>query len=327
MNLDLTAQLTRFLKEHDGEYLSGEDIAQKMGVSRTAVWNHMQELKALGYEIEAVPHRGYRLVGLPDRLLADEIADGLRARRFGKKIQVYAKLDSTNDAAMNAAQHGAAEGTVIFAEAQGKGRGRLGRHWHSPQGKGLWFSVVLRPSMPMNAAPQITLAAAVGLAKALREQTGLDIQIKWPNDLFWAGKKICGILTEIETDLEAIRYAVLGIGLNVNMGTSDFPAELKGKAASLKIASGETWNRNVLAKSLLEHLESSYDLLAAHGFDEIQREWSNMSLTTGKWVEVVSLNRRVEGVAQGVDPNGYLLLRKDNGMTEHVISGDVLLKE
>lgn len=323
-----TEDLARMLKEDADEYLSGEEIAERLGVSRTAVWNHIQELRELGYDIEAVPHRGYRLSGLPERLLPDEIRDGLRAKRFGKRITVYEKLDSTNDTAMQAAQSGAPEGTVIFAELQSKGRGRLGRQWHSPRGKGLWFSIVLRPDLPMSSTPRITLAAAVGAAKALRELTGLLVQIKWPNDLFLEGKKICGILTEIETDLESIRYAVLGLGINVNLDKEDFPPELRTKATSLQCAmGGKALDRNEIARVLLEHLEEAYDTLLAGDFEGISKEWSSMSATTGKWVDVMMHNTRFEGIAEGVDANGCLIVRKENGMVEHIISGDVLLKD
>ncbi len=319
--------LLRFLKDNQAEYLSGEDIAERMGVSRTAVWNHIQELRLLGYEVEAVPHRGYQLVGLPDRLLADEMQDGLDTKCFGKKITVYEKLASTNDTALSAAQAMAPEGAVYFAEVQSKGRGRLGRNWHCPRGKGLLFSVVLRPRFPMGSAPKITLTAAVGVAKALREATGLDIQIKWPNDLYWDGKKLGGILTEMETDLQSIRHAVLGIGINVNAAAWDLPADLKDKAVSLRMASGIVYDRNVLARTLLEHLEVAYDTLVAGDFEEIRREWMSLSLTTGRWVEVVNQRQKIEGVALGVDENGCLIVRQENGLAEHVFSGDVLWKK
>ena len=326
----LMEELLRFLKENHAEYLSGEDIAQRMNVSRTAVWNHVQELRLLGYEIEAVPHRGYRLAGFPERLLPDEISDGLTTQRFGQRIAVYEKVASTNDTAAQAAQAGAVEGMAVFAETQTKGRGRLGRPWHAAAGKGLLFSVVLRPTLPMASAPKITLAAAVGVAKAVRAMTEVPVQIKWPNDLFLEGKKFCGILTEIETDLESIRHAVLGVGINVNMLKVDFPPELRDRATSLASFLGHTVNRNLLARSALEHLETCYDALLAGDFQGILRDWSAMAITTGRWVEVVtqrSGGKRVEGMAQGVDENGCLIIRRENGMTEHVVSGDVVLKD
>ena len=249
--------LLRMLKENPDEYLSGEDIAQRMKVSRTAVWNHMQELRVLGYDVQAVPHRGYRLIALPERLLPDEIKDGLATKRFGHQITVYEKLDSTNDAAALAAQSGVPEGAVILSEFQNKGRGRLGRPWHAAKGKALLFSIVLRPPLPMAGTPRITLAAAVGAAKALRSVTGLTIQIKWPNDLYLDGKKLGGILTQIDTDLESIRYAILGIGINVNSERADFPADLRDKAISLKCVLGQNVDRNELARRLLEELEAS----------------------------------------------------------------------
>ncbi len=324
--------LLRMLKEAGDDYLSGEDIATRMKVSRTAVWNHIQELRLLGYEVEAVPHRGYRLTGLPERLLPDEIRDGLKTQRFGRRVTVYDKLDSTNDAAAMAAQGGAPEGTAIFSEFQNKGRGRLGRQWFAPKGKALLFSLVLRPQLPMAGAPRITLASAVGAAKALRDITGLAIQIKWPNDLYFESKKLGGILTEIDTDMESIRYAVLGLGINVNEDKTDFPSELKSIATSLKAATGQHVDRNVLARRLLEELEIAYDRLMEGDFEGIREEWSSMALTTGRWVQIVTQQRRraaqrLEGIAQGVDENGCLIVRKENGLTEHVISGDVVLKD
>lgn len=324
--------LIRMLKENQDEYLSGEDIAQRMKVSRTAVWNHIQGLRLLGYDVEAVPHRGYRLTALPERLLPDEIKDGLKTKRFGKQITVYEKLGSTNDAAVLAAHSGVPEGSAIFAEFQSKGRGRLGRHWHAPAGKALLFSLVLRPKLPMASTPRITLAAAVGAAKALGDATGLSIQIKWPNDVYLDGKKLGGILTQIDTDLESIRYAVLGIGINVNLERADFPADLRERATSLKCVLGHEVDRNALARCLLEKLEVCYDMLMAGDFQGIRSEWSAMSITTGRWVEIQTQQRRgsssrLEGTAQGVDDNGCLIIRKENGLTEHVISGDVVLKD
>ncbi|HRZ87226.1 MAG TPA: biotin--[acetyl-CoA-carboxylase] ligase, partial [bacterium] len=195
--MSIDEQLVRVLHEKGDHFISGEELAETLGVTRTAIWNHISRLRDLGYTIDALPHHGYRLAGIPDKMLPDEIRNVLTADSFVSKIHAYDRADSTNDIAMRLAEGGALEGELVVAEQQLKGRGRLGRNWFSPKGSGLWLSLILRPSLPPSAAPQATLAGAVAVAKAIRETTGCEAHIKWPNDVVIRGRKVCGILTEM----------------------------------------------------------------------------------------------------------------------------------
>ena len=209
-----------------------------MGLSRAAVWKRVHRLKAQGYVIEGSPRRGYRLLAVPDKLLPEEVLQGLKTRVFTGPVHHFETLDSTNDLAKELAVQGAPEGTVVVAEAQTGGRGRLGREWDSPPGVGLYVSLVLRPMLPPMELPQITLTTAVAVVRAVRRVAGVAPGIKWPNDLLLNGKKLGGILTEMETESDRIRHVVVGLGLNVN--NPGFPPELAATATSLTLTAGRS---------------------------------------------------------------------------------------
>src|SRR5580698_6118454 len=228
--------------------ISGEDLAEQLHISRAAIWSRIEELRKLGYDIEAYPHRGYRLVDEPDTLLADDLLARLgKTKIIGRDIQVFEETSSTNDVVEKLARDGVREGAVVFAESQTKGRGRLGRKWISPARKGLWFSILLRPAMRPATVTQLTIAAATALFRAIHLQTGLTPEIKWPNDILIRGKKVAGILTELSAELDKVKYVILGIGLDVNLGAGEFPPELRKLATSLKIESGQRQDRAALA--------------------------------------------------------------------------------
>ena len=208
-------RIIQFLKESDG-YISGEEMSQRLNMSRAAIWKYMQELRALGYEIAAVPHLGYQLVTSPDKLLSYEIQSGLNTKIIGKKIIVLETVTSTMDEAFRLGMENCPEGTIVCAEAQSKGRGRLGRAWTSPKGKGLYFSLVLRPSLPLNQLAQLTLMSAVAVAEAIEDISDLKPLIKWPNDILLEGQKLAGILTELRAESDQVKFVVVGVGLNVN---------------------------------------------------------------------------------------------------------------
>src|SRR5579862_7490733 len=206
--------------------VAGTELSQKLGISRAAVWAHVRELRSLGYEIEASPHLGYRLLNTPDVLHSDDLLSRLgRTKVIGRDIRVFEETTSTNDIIEKLAHDGVREGVVVFAESQTKGRGRLGRKWVSPAHKGLWFSILLRPELRPQAATQLTIASATAVRKAIEDQTGLKTEIKWPNDILVSGKKVAGILTELSAELDRIKYVLVGIGVDVNLTTADFPAE------------------------------------------------------------------------------------------------------
>ncbi|MGA2788381.1 MAG: biotin--[acetyl-CoA-carboxylase] ligase, partial [Verrucomicrobiota bacterium] len=214
---------------------SGADLAGQLGVTRAAIWGRIEQLRQLGYEIEAGPHFGYRLVSTPDVLHADDLLARLgKTKVIGRDIRVFEQTTSTNDVIEKLARDGVKEGAVVFAESQTKGRGRLGRKWISPERKGLWFSVLLRPDLRPQEVTQLTVASATALRRAIQSETGLRAEIKWPNDILVGGKKVAGILTELNAELDRVRHVILGIGVDVNLGAGEFPPELRKVATSLK---------------------------------------------------------------------------------------------
>src|SRR6202142_2836025 len=241
------AKILSALRENpDG--VSGAELAEQLKISRAAIWARIEELRKLGYDIEASPHFGYRLVSSPDALHADDLLARLgKTKIIGRDIRVFEQTTSTNDVIEKLARDGVKEGAVVFAESQTKGRGRLGRKWISPERKGLWFSVLLRPDLRPQEATQLTVASATALRRAIQSATGLQPEIKWPNDILIGGKKVAGILTELNAELDKVRYVILGIGIDVNLDANEFPVELKKNATSLKIENGETVSRAKLA--------------------------------------------------------------------------------
>jgi BirA family transcriptional regulator, biotin operon repressor / biotin---[acetyl-CoA-carboxylase] ligase len=233
-------ELLNLLREAES-FVSGEILAARVGLSRAGVWKRLNRLKALGYVIEGEPRRGYRLVSAPDKLFPEEILYGLGTKTLRGPIYHFETTASTSDTAKSLGTRGAAEGALVVAETQTAGRGRLGRHWVSPPGTGIYASLLLRPPLPPNELPQITLSTAVAMVRALTRAVGITPGIKWPNDLILKGKKLGGILTEMETESDQIRYLVVGLGLNVN--TPDFPPELADTATSLFLEEGRSFSR------------------------------------------------------------------------------------
>ncbi|MCX7885752.1 MAG: biotin--[acetyl-CoA-carboxylase] ligase [Verrucomicrobiae bacterium] len=275
------------------------------------------ELEALGYGVEFHPHRGYRLLQSPDRLSADDIQARLRLQLIGTEILVFEQTTSTNDVVAHLAAAGAREGLVVFAESQTRGRGRHKRAWASPHRKGLWFSVLLRPPFPSSRFHRITIAASVAVVRALRRQTAFEPRIKWPNDITLNDRKLAGIITEVEGTA-----AVLGIGINVNCSAQDFPPDVAPLATSLAMESGRRHDRGALAAAVLCELDNCYRQLLAD-FHAIVTEWATNSSTLGRQIIVRVGRRRLEGCALALDEDGALLVRRDNGQIERLLSGDL----
>ncbi|MBF0570838.1 MAG: biotin--[acetyl-CoA-carboxylase] ligase [Candidatus Omnitrophica bacterium] len=313
-------KIIQFLKESDG-YISGEEISQRLNMSRAAIWKYMQELRSQGYEIAAVPHLGYQLVMCPDKLLSYEIQAGLNTKIIGKKIVVMDMAASTMDEAFRLGMEGCPEGLVVCAEAQSKGRGRLGRVWTSPKSKGLYFSFVLRPDLPLNRLAQLTLMSAVALAEAIESVSDLRPLIKWPNDILLEGQKLAGILTELRAESDQVKFVVVGIGLNVNTASNQLPPG----ASSLKVAEGRSFNRTEIFQTILRSLEKGYLKLLHHEFAEIMDEWKKRSATLNKWVRITDSAGIIEGEAIDLDEDGALLIRKNNGLIIKKSAGDVFL--
>ncbi|HXV19148.1 MAG TPA: biotin--[acetyl-CoA-carboxylase] ligase [Candidatus Omnitrophota bacterium] len=308
-----------FLRDNRSAYHSGEELSKILKVTRSAVWKEIQNLRKLGYEIEARPHHGYRLLSVPDRLYADEIQSGLKTRFLGRQMYSYEELDSTNDACFKLGKEGVAEGVTLFAEYQNKGRGRLGRTWVSPRGKNILLSVLLRPALSLSDVSKITLSAAVSLIKAIREATGRALGIRWPNDVLFGDKKVAGILTEMSAEADQVNFIVLGIGINVNSETSELPAQ----STSIKEIAGETIDRVAFARSYLEIFEKDYLCVKERRFEKLAREWEDYSATSGRRVVASLPGRKIQGQATGIDEEGALWIRTDSGLQERITAGDV----
>jgi BirA family biotin operon repressor/biotin-[acetyl-CoA-carboxylase] ligase len=316
-------EILRLLRGHSSGFLSGEEISRRLRVTRTAVWKRVEQLRSLGYEIKATPRSGYRLIRSPDLLIPSEINPLLGTKWIGRKIHLFETVDSTNTKAYEFALRGAGEGEVVVAESQKKGRGRLGREWFSPPFSNLYLSVILRPKIPPHQASLITLMAAVATAEALRKFSGLDPRIKWPNDVLLNDRKVAGLLNEIHSEPDRIHFVILGIGINLNMDTPMVSKEIRSRATSLKIETGQTVSRKAFLKTLLEELETWYEVFLEEGGTIILNAWRDRARIQGKQVNVTSFGEMLRGVAIDVDSDGALILETETGERKRVVAGDV----
>lgn len=305
-----------------GQFVSGEKIAEQLGLSRAAVAKRVAALRRRGFLIAAAPRRGYRLDVVPDALSVDVIAPRLTTAWLGRVWRHLPTIGSTNDEAAAWARAGAAAGAVVVADEQTRGRGRLGRHWHSPPGESLYLSVVLRPPLPPHRVPPLTLAAGVAVAEALLV---FDVtpQLKWPNDVQLDGKKVAGILTEMSADIDRVHHLVVGIGVNLN--GRQFPDELAAIATSVVLARGAAVGRAEFAAVLCARLEDWLNQFVADGAAPVVAAWKQHARFFGRRVVVTAGRDRLEGVAEDLEEDGALRLRTDDGRTVRVVAGEVTL--
>jgi BirA family transcriptional regulator, biotin operon repressor / biotin---[acetyl-CoA-carboxylase] ligase len=313
-----------FLAEAGDEFVSGEAISDKLGLTRTAVWKHVNALRDQGYRIDAVPARGYRLAAIPDRLTALELRPLLNTHDVGQVLHCFEELPSTSDRAKDLADDGAGHGEVVIAETQTAGRGRRGRPWVSPPRRNVYFSVVLRPDLPPSRAAELTLVASLAVCDAVRLAGVPAAGIKWPNDVLAHGRKLAGILTELAAEPDQVHWVVVGVGVNVNARREDFPAELQDQATSVLLERGEPAPRALFAAACLTALEGWVDVHAEQGFAPIRAAWRERSVTLGREVRVLADGRDVVGTAIDIDDQGALLVRTEAG-TERILAGDVQL--
>lgn len=307
--------------------LSGEDLSQRLGVSRAAVWKHIRQLRGLGYQIDAVPSRGYRLVTQPDLLLAAAVQSGLETRVIGCQVEYFAQADSTNVRAQELAEQGAVEGTVVIADCQSGGRGRMGRCWSSPAGVNLYTSIILRPQMVPTQAAQLTFMSAVAAARTFSVVAGLDVQVKWPNDILVDGCKIAGLLNELSAEMEGIHHVVLGIGANLNMTREQFPDDLRRPATSVLLETGQPVSRVAFAQELYRQLDTLYALYLQQGFAPIKLAWEALFYLQGCRVKVDCGAEVFSGHVAGLAEDGALLLDLDQGGSQVIYAGDVIAAE
>ena len=316
--------LLNYLKEGPGRWISGQFLGERLAMTRSAVWKQVGALKEEGYVIESSSRKGYRLCEVPDLLLIREIRDGLATHTLGQtEARYYRQTDSTNLRAKALATQGAPEGTLVVAEEQTQGRGRRDRSWFSPPQQGIYASLILRPSIPPNEAPRMTLLSSVAAAEALLALTSLDVKIKWPNDILVNSMKIAGILTEISTGMDTVDYMIVGLGLNVNIPADCFPREIRHQATSILAETGAPFPRVVLLRRYLEYYESYYDIFKIKGFDPVMNRWKSLTNMMGRRIMVQMVGRQHVGEVFDFDQDGFLILRDDRGESIRIFSGDV----
>jgi BirA family transcriptional regulator, biotin operon repressor / biotin---[acetyl-CoA-carboxylase] ligase len=334
LSLKITSTMTtdalilRALRTAKSGAISGAELSQRLGISRAAIWARIEELRGLGFDIQAGPHLGYRLISSPDSLIADDLLSRLESSKVvGRDICVFQETASTNDIIDKLGRDGAKAGAVVFAERQTQGRGRRGRKWCSTPGKGLWFSVLLRPALRPQSATQLTAATAVALCRGLRRFDPIRPEIKWPNDILLRGRKIAGILTELSAELDHIKFVVLGIGLNVNQEAGDFPPDLRKTATSLRIELGQPVDRPDLAAAVLSEMDQEYARIEQGQFNSIVEDYACQCVTLGQRVSIHSGAQHLQGLAESLDDDGALLVRTQHGRLERVIGGDVTMEK
>ena len=320
----MKGEILKLLKESDG-YLSGQELCERFGVSRTAVWKVINQLKEEGYEIEAIRNKGYILKSVSDVLSKEELESSLKTRWAGKEIHYFDRTDSTNIQARLAGEAGASHGTLAVAEIQDGGRGRRGRNWISPAGVGVWMRLLLRPEISPVSASMLTLVMALAAQKGIKEATGIESQIKWPNDLVLNKKKICGILTEMGTEFMEIKYVVIGTGINVNQ--EEFPEELRKTATSLYLETGKKYHRSRIIERILEALEEYYGIFVkTEDMSALLEEYNEKLVNQGQEVCVLDPKGEYRGLCQGITKTGGLLVELSDGTVTEVISGEVSVR-
>ena len=310
----MSADVLPFLDS--GRWVSGQDMARSLGISRAAVWKQIQALRQKGYQISSSPRKGYLLTGQPDLLDPDRIKKDLATKWLGRELLIMAETSSTNAAALSSIGQ-RQNGSIILAETQRKGRGRLSRSWASPPG-GIWMSLVLKPDIPLSSVYRIAMAVSVSLCRALSSQLGLETGIKWPNDLLIREKKVCGILMEVGAQVDRLDYAVVGAGINANNDPSAFPGQWR--STSLAAELGRGIDRCALIAAIFNEMEEALDDMDSH---ELYQEWRSRSLTLGRQVKIISADGDLSGQVVDLDQDGALILQQGQNK-KRILAGDCI---
>ncbi len=316
-------QILELLYNNTGEWLSGEEISSRLGISRTAVWKHINQLRESGYIIESSTRLGHKLIPGNEMLTEFEIRRRLETRIFGRnEIHIFDETNSTNIQAFMLASSGSPEGTIVLAEKQTGGKGRLGRSWASPYKKNLYLSYILRPSIPTIFAPRLTLVTAVAVSDTFDRFGVINHRIKWPNDILFNDRKLSGILTEMKGDCDSIDFIITGIGININSDPDDYPKEIRETAISLKEITGSEINRADFLKQLLFNIEKRYHEFLDGRFNSILSEWTAKASIINQCIKVSNFEESYTGIVTEVNSDGNLVLMTDNGI-KIVNSGDI----
>lgn len=316
-------KLIELLSASEDKYVSGQFLSEKLNISRSAIWKHMRELEKDGYNIEGVSRKGYRIITSPDKVSENTIQWGLQTDWLGKKIIHRESISTTQQLAHTVAQENAKNGTVVIADEQTKGKGRMNRYWYSSKGKGVWMSLVLRPDIPPNLAPQLTLLTATVLADVFASYTNLKPKIKWPNDILLKDRKTAGILTEMQAEQDQIQYVVIGIGINVNQEADEIPDDIKDKATSLTIETHENWNLKELIQLILSTFEKSYDTYMTDGFQRIKQNWEHYGYKIGERILIKTMRKEWYAKFIGIGEDGALLIQDDDDSVEKIYSAEI----
>ncbi len=316
-------KVLEYLKKSN-DYVSGENISNKLNVSRTAIWKNINKLKEEGYNIESSSKKGYKLIESPDILTQGEIKPFLTTSYIGNSILYYETLESTNQEIRSLAGNGEKEGLVLIADYQTKGKGRLQRPWVGSSGESIAMSILIRPDIPPYMAPSITQVVALSVCKALRNVSGLDFKIKWPNDIIINGKKVCGILTEMDGEIDCLNYIIVGIGINVNQ--ESMPSDISHKATSLKIELNKNIQRKDIVINILNEFEKGYEIFKSHGIKPFINELKNYSALINKSVVISNPFKSFNAKVVDIDNEGYLIVENENGERESVVGGDISIR-
>lgn len=316
-------KILKLLQETDG-FLSGQEISEKFGVSRTSIWKAIRQLEDAGYEIEAVRNKGYRLCSEPDFLSVERIRPFLRTRWAAREIRVFESIDSSNNEAKRAAESGAGHGLLVIGEQQTAGRGRRGRAWDSRKGEGIFMTLLMMPDIEPANASMLTLVMGMAVREALKDVAGLEAWIKWPNDIVCDGKKVCGILTEMSAQIDYINYIVIGVGINVH--NREFPEEVRPVATSIYEQTGQQISRARLAAECMNRFEKYYDLyLRTQNLERLKDEYNQHLINRGRQVRVCDLKKEFTGTACGINELGELLVETEHGVVP-VSAGEVSVR-
>ena len=320
----MKSEILHILRNQPG-YVSGQELCRQFGVSRTAVWKAINQLKEEGYEIEAVTNKGYRIVACPDVISAEEVKSLLDTCWAGQEIAYYSLIDSTNNKAKKLAEEGAAHGTLVIADEQNGGRGRRGRSWETPPKSSIAMTLIVRPDLPPEKASMLTLVMGMAVASACRSLLDLPAGIKWPNDVVLDGKKICGILTEMSAEMDGIHYLVIGTGINVNM--NEFPEQIRQTATSLSLEAGHPVNRAEVICRCMKYFEQYYEMfMERQDLSALREAYNGMLVNMDREVRVLEPGNTYSGITRGINDRGELLVEKEDHTVERVFAGEVSVR-
>lgn len=320
----MKTEILKTLREADG-YVSGQQLSERFGVSRTAVWKVIRQLQDEGYQVEAVRNKGYRIAASPDVITKEELESLMDTQWAGKSIIYYDVTDSTNLRIRQMGDEGAPHGTLAVSDRQTAGKGRRGHAWESPAGCSIYMSILHRPQIHPNKASMLTLVMACSVAEGIRDCEDVDIKIKWPNDIIVNGKKLVGILTEMSTQIDYINHVTVGVGINVNQ--TEFPEEIRQTATSLRLECGHVVRRAPVIAAVMRRLEENYGIfLQTEDLSGLMEKYTSMLVNRDRDVRIIGAKETYQAHALGITPTGELIVRREDGTMENIYAGEVSVR-